>query len=355
MNLVVVLILLIYFLGASGIEENNGEIKGRIKTAEKQGLSKRDYNYQGQNSTQHSESQTGFASGRDSELLTFNRVQLSSFSGTSDPGSSSSGLGPSSTSSTDYNSFSSSGPSSSYLSPYSNTYSSWHSSFIPSSTSSGGRSSSTAHSSGSGASSFTTTSSSPSSSSTSNGSSSSSNDNSSSSSDSSSSSSDSSSSSSDSSSSPSDSSSSSSSDSSSSESSLSSPSSDSSLLDESSQTTSKHSTVTTYLSTNGDGATKVVTQTTMATSSPTGNNKSLKNSGGLSEKNKIVVGVVVGVGGAIILAIIGLLFFFLRKRGYNNQSHNWTFWKKDKDADDNDFLEGELGVRERNINQGSNF
>lgn len=74
----------------------------------------------------------------------------------------------------------------------------------------------------------------------------------------------------------------------------------------------------------------------------------------MSNTNKIVVGVVVGVGGAILLAIVALVFWMRRKGNTFNQS-GWTFWRKsEKDADDT-FFNGELGVRDRNINQGSNF
>lgn len=103
----------------------------------------------------------------------------------------------------------------------------------------------------------------------------------------------------------------------------------------------------------------VVTSTQMVSnpSALPSSNRSNNNekSSGLSKTNQIVVGVVVGVGGSILIAIIALLFYF--KRRSNNMyegSGGWTFWRKGEKAND-DFLSGELGVRDRNINAGSNF
>lgn len=108
-----------------------------------------------------------------------------------------------------------------------------------------------------------------------------------------------------------------------------------------------------------NGQTIVVTQTSIMTisssqpsaSSDTSNSNS---SGGLSDTNKIIVGVVVGVGGAILLAIAALVFW-MRKHGSNFKESGWTFWRKNEKGGDDSFFSGELGVRDRNINQGSNF
>lgn len=108
-----------------------------------------------------------------------------------------------------------------------------------------------------------------------------------------------------------------------------------------------------------NGSTVIVTQTSVYTSgsqsSATGDANRLKDdSGGLSQTNKIVVGVVVGVGGAILLAIAALVFF-IRKRGSRGRESGWTFWRKGEKGDEDDFFDGELGVRDRKINQGLNF
>lgn len=115
---------------------------------------------------------------------------------------------------------------------------------------------------------------------------------------------------------------------------------------------------TTFLSVD-NGKTVVVTKTidnsrTHEPSAASGDKNSNKSSSGLSNTNKIVVGVVVGVGGAVILGIVSVLFL-LKRRSNKDQEGGWTFWRKNEKGDDSDLLEGELGVRDRNINQGSNF
>jgi hypothetical protein len=68
-----------------------------------------------------------------------------------------------------------------------------------------------------------------------------------------------------------------------------------------------------------------------------------------------VVGVVVGVGGAILTGLIVLLYLLKKRSNRNSESGSWTFWKKNEKEGTDEFLNGELGVRDRNINQGSNF
>lgn len=75
----------------------------------------------------------------------------------------------------------------------------------------------------------------------------------------------------------------------------------------------------------------------------------------MSHTNQIVVGVVVGVGGAILLAIAALLFLYYRKRNSQVANQSWTFWRKSDKNGTDAFLDDELGVRDRKINQGSNF
>lgn len=115
---------------------------------------------------------------------------------------------------------------------------------------------------------------------------------------------------------------------------------------------------TTFLSVD-NGRTVVVTRTidserTNQPSAASGDRGKSSGSSGLSNTNKIVVGVVVGVGGAIIIGIISILFL-LKRRSNKDQEGGWTFWRKNEKGDDSDLLSGELGVRDRNINQGSNF
>lgn len=93
----------------------------------------------------------------------------------------------------------------------------------------------------------------------------------------------------------------------------------------------------------------------MVTSAPSSSTNKNTSSGGLSQTNKIVVGVVVGVGGAIIFSILGLLFWFKRRSNKDYDNSGWTFWRKNEKGGNDDYLSGELGVRDRNINQGSNF
>ncbi|RLV86225.1 Cell-surface associated glycoprotein DFI1 [Meyerozyma sp. JA9] len=118
--------------------------------------------------------------------------------------------------------------------------------------------------------------------------------------------------------------------------------------------------ITTTFSSVDNGKTVVVTKTidSQGTNQPSAasgdRNKNSSGSSGLSDTNKIVVGVVVGVGGAIIVGIISILFL-LKRRSNKNQEGGWTFWRKNEKGDDSDLLSGELGVRDRNINQGSNF
>lgn len=107
-----------------------------------------------------------------------------------------------------------------------------------------------------------------------------------------------------------------------------------------------------------NGSTVIVTQTSIYTSSgdstASATNRESDSGGGLSQTNKIVVGVVVGVGGAILLAIAALVFL-IKKRGSRGRESGWTFWRKGEKGDGDDFFDGELGVRDRNINQGLNF
>ena len=115
---------------------------------------------------------------------------------------------------------------------------------------------------------------------------------------------------------------------------------------------------TTFLSVD-NGRTVVVTRTidserTNQPSAASGDRGNSSGSSGLSNTNKIVVGVVVGVGGASIIGIISILFL-LKRRSNKDQEGGWTFWRKNEKGDDSDLLSGELGVRDRNINQGSNF
>lgn len=100
--------------------------------------------------------------------------------------------------------------------------------------------------------------------------------------------------------------------------------------------------------------TVTLTYQSSPSSAPNGNNNKEKLGGGLSESNKIVVGVVVGVGGALIIGVIALLFYLRKRRHQEHELGKWTFWKKEGKGTD-EFLTGELGVRDRNINQGSNF
>ena len=104
------------------------------------------------------------------------------------------------------------------------------------------------------------------------------------------------------------------------------------------------------------GLVVTVTSTSKAEPLSATNDKAQSKStdGGLSQTNKIVVGVVVGVGGALILGVLALLFYLRKRKHAEHESGKWTFWKKDEKGTD-EFLSGELGVRDRNINQGSNF
>lgn len=128
--------------------------------------------------------------------------------------------------------------------------------------------------------------------------------------------------------------------------------------DGSSAVAASSSAVVTTFSSVANGQTIVVTQTsimTLSSSEPSAaSGSSSASSGGLSNTNKIVVGVVVGVGGAILLAIAAVVFW-MRTRGNKFNESGWTFWRKNEKGDEDNFLSGELGVRERNINQGSNF
>lgn len=64
--------------------------------------------------------------------------------------------------------------------------------------------------------------------------------------------------------------------------------------------------------------------------------------------------MVVGVGGAVLIAI-AVFIFWMRRRGNKFQGSGWTFWRKNEKGGEDNFFNGELGVRDRNINQGSNF
>lgn len=122
-------------------------------------------------------------------------------------------------------------------------------------------------------------------------------------------------------------------------------------------TTSASQHVTTFSSVD-NGKTIVVTRTSVISSLPTAsnsnNNKNNDNGGGLSHTNRIVVGVVVGVGGSILIGLLAVLFY-LRKRNNRDYEGGWTFWRKNEKLGSDEFFNGELGVRDRNINQGSNF
>lgn len=114
----------------------------------------------------------------------------------------------------------------------------------------------------------------------------------------------------------------------------------------------------TVVSTTQNGSTFVVTQTTMVTSSAEPSlslsEDTLSLSGGLSDTNKIIVGVVVGVGGAALLGFAAIIFY-VKRRNSRGQESGWTFWRKNEKGHNDDFFSGELGVRDRDINQGLNF
>lgn len=127
-----------------------------------------------------------------------------------------------------------------------------------------------------------------------------------------------------------------------------------------SRTSAESSTshVLTTFSSVDNGRTVIVTSTQVITNqgnAATGTSTKNTSGGGLSKTNQIVVGVVVGVGGSILIAIVGL-FFYYRRRSTDLYagSGGWTFWRKGEKTNE-DFLNGELGVRDRNINTGSNF
>lgn len=101
-----------------------------------------------------------------------------------------------------------------------------------------------------------------------------------------------------------------------------------------------------------------LTSVSSASSEPSAapdNNKSNSGGGGLSHTNKIVVGVVVGVGGSILIGLIALLFYIKKRNNKDYENSGWTFWRTNEKGSEDNFLSGELGVRDRNINQGSNF
>lgn len=104
-----------------------------------------------------------------------------------------------------------------------------------------------------------------------------------------------------------------------------------------------------------NGSTVVVTRTSLVPQQQTSQPEPQNNSSGLSQTNKIVVGVVVGVGGAILFGILALFFFVKYRKNDEYESGKWTFWRKQEKVGSDEFLSGELGVRDRNINQGSNF
>lgn len=130
----------------------------------------------------------------------------------------------------------------------------------------------------------------------------------------------------------------------------------SSSLTSTPSTTSEKDPVSTKIQ---NGSTIIVTRTSVVSNSPTASssnsNDTNKESSGLSQTNKIVVGVVVGVGGAILLGITGLFFYLKSRKNDRYESGKWTFWRKEEKVGSDEFLSGELGVRDRNINQGSNF
>ncbi|KAK6455883.1 uncharacterized protein RJT20DRAFT_51484 [Scheffersomyces xylosifermentans] len=142
-----------------------------------------------------------------------------------------------------------------------------------------------------------------------------------------------------------------------------SPSQTSSDTDSSTKTTNSPSETTSHVVTTfnsvDNGRTIVVTQTSVVThdSQPSAaDDKSSDNdNGGLSHTNRIVVGVVVGIGGSILVGLISVLFYLKRRSNKDYGSGGWTFWRKNEKVGSEDFFNGELGVRDRNINQGSNF
>jgi len=141
------------------------------------------------------------------------------------------------------------------------------------------------------------------------------------------------------------------------------PSETSSHTDTTSRTTNSQSETTSHVVTTfnsvDNGRTIVVTQTSIVThdSQPSAadDKSSDSDNGGLSHTNRIVVGVVVGIGGSILVGLISVLFYLKRRSNKDYGSGGWTFWRKNEKVGSEDFFNGELGVRDRNINQGSNF
>lgn len=131
---------------------------------------------------------------------------------------------------------------------------------------------------------------------------------------------------------------------------------------DSSSSSKKTSHVLTTFSSETNGKTVIVTQTSVYTASSSsepsassGNSNKSDDNGGLSHTNKIVVGVVVGIGGSILIGIISILFYLKKRNNKSFENGGWTFWRSNEKNSEDNFLNGELGVRDRNINQGSNF
>lgn len=108
-----------------------------------------------------------------------------------------------------------------------------------------------------------------------------------------------------------------------------------------------------------DGSTVQVSTTvsssTLETDSTGNSNNKDKYSGGLTGSNKIVVGVVVGVGGCILIGLISVLFYFKRRRNNRVYGNGWAFWRNHQKLDSDEFINGELGVRDRDFKNMSNF
>ncbi|KAK6201640.1 uncharacterized protein RJT21DRAFT_1569 [Scheffersomyces amazonensis] len=105
--------------------------------------------------------------------------------------------------------------------------------------------------------------------------------------------------------------------------------------------------------------TYIVTSTSISTitSAPTsgagegGSNNGSGGGGGLSRNNKIIIGVVVGVGSAVLIGIGSLLWYYYSKKKKNGYGSGWKYGSNEKY---NDILNTDLGVRDR-VNQGANF
>lgn len=118
-------------------------------------------------------------------------------------------------------------------------------------------------------------------------------------------------------------------------------------------------TVTSVFTSNGQVTTQTHESSSTSSSSATptsdSNNNNNKSSSGLSQKNKVVVGCVVGIVTPVLI-IGALVAWWFSRKNKQNVDHSGKEWNDDEVVDDGlDFDDDEAVDRSKSVNRAVNF